>query len=190
MPGKLGAVTKRPDKVLVAHYYNPPYLLPLVEIVRSPETSEESVQTIQALLKNMGKSPVIVQKEAPGYIGNRLQLALLREALSIVQRGIASPEDVDTVVKSSFGRRLSAAGVFEIFDIVGWDSVTAAWPYLVPDLNASPECPPSLKEKVARGEIGVKAGKGIYTWTPESAEELKRRIAKALIEISRRSSWS
>jgi 3-hydroxybutyryl-CoA dehydrogenase len=174
----------------VAHYFNPPYLLPLVEIVRSPETSDESVETIHELLKIVGKKPVIVQKEAPGFIGNRLQAALGREALSIVEKGIASHEDVDTVIKSSFGRRLAAAGVFEIFDIAGWDLLLAAWPYLVPDLDDSPEAPALLKEKVERGEVGVRAGKGFYDWTPESAEELQQRIAKALIEIARLTSRS
>lgn len=190
MPSKLASVTKRPDKVLVAHYFNPPYLLPLVEIVRSPETSDESVETIHELLRIMGKKPVIVQKEAPGFIGNRLQAALAREALSIVEKGIASHEDVDTVIKSSFGRRLAAAGVFEIFDIAGWDILLAVWPYLVPDLETSPAEPALLKEKVERGELGVKTGKGFYDWTTESAEELKQRIAKALIEIERLSSRS
>ena len=117
MPSMLASVTQRPEKVLVAHYFNPPYLLPLVEIVRHKETSEETVKTIYDLLVKVGKKPAIVQKEVPGFVGNRLQLALLREALSIVEQGIATAQDVDIVVKNGFGRRFAAAGPFEILDI-------------------------------------------------------------------------
>jgi 3-hydroxybutyryl-CoA dehydrogenase len=185
MPSELASVTNRPEKVLVTHYFNPPHLLPLVEIVRSPLTSDESVNKIYDLLVKVGKKPAVVQKEAPGFIGNRLQMALGREALSIIEKGIASAKDVDTVIKNGFGRRLSVAGMFEIFDIAGWDLAIPVYSYIVPDLEVSKEVPQVLKEKVDRGELGVKTGKGFYEYTPESAEELRRRIAMALVEISR-----
>jgi 3-hydroxybutyryl-CoA dehydrogenase len=170
--------------VLVAHYFNPPWLIPLVEIVRSPHTSDEVVSAVFELLTGMGKTPVIARKEAPGFIGNRLQGALLREALSIVERGIATPEDVDAVVKNGFGRRLSAAGVFELFDLVGWDLILAGARYLQGDLESSAEPSPVLREKIERGELGVKTGKGFYEWTPESAEASRTRIAQALVRIA------
>jgi 3-hydroxybutyryl-CoA dehydrogenase len=107
------------EKVLVAHYFNPPYLLPLVEIVRGAETSDETVEAVCSLLRTLGKHPAIVRKEVPGFIGNRLQAALIREAISLVQNGVASAEDVDTVIRYGFGRRLAAAGVFENFDLAG-----------------------------------------------------------------------
>jgi len=184
MPSLLASATGRPDRVLVTHYYNPPYLVPLVEVVRGPGTSDEVIETIYELLAKVGKSPVIVQKEAPGFIGNRLQIALFREALSIVERGIASPQDVDTVVRNGIGRRWAAAGPFEIWGIAGWDLIHAAWLYLVPHIESSTKVPSLLKEKVEQGELGVKTGKGFYEWTPESAEALTRRIAQALIEIA------
>ncbi len=184
MPSKLASSTRRPDKVLVAHYFNPPYLLPLVEIVRHKETSDETVTTIYDLLTRAGKSPAIVQKEVPGFIGNRLQLALLREALSIVEKGIATPQDVDIVVKNGFGRRFAAAGPFEILDIAGWDLVMAATQYVLPDLESSTEVSPVLKDKIEKGELGVKTGKGFYDWTPESAEALKQKIGQILVHLS------
>jgi len=187
MPSKFAAATQRPDRVLVTHYFNPPFLLPLVEVVRGPETSDQAVSTVCELLRKIGKQPAIVRKEVPGFIGNRLQAALMREALSIVDRGIASPQDVDIVVRNSFGRRLAAAGVFEVFEIAGWDLVMATIPYLVPDLETSHEAPALLKEKVKRGELGIKTGKGFYEWTPESAAALQQRIARALAAIAR---WS
>ena len=184
MPSKMASATQRPDKVLVTHYFNPPYLLPLVEIVRHEATSDETVATIYDLLTRIGKSPAIIQKEVPGYVGNRLQFALLREALSIVAQGIATPQDVDIVVKTGFGRRYSAAGPFEIFDIAGWDLVLAVAQYLYPDLESSTEIPAILNEKVETGQLGLKTEKGFYDWTQESADALKRRIGQMLVKIA------
>jgi len=184
MPSLLASVTQRPDKVLVTHYINPPHLLPLVEIVRHKTTSDETVSTIYDLYVKVGKSPAIVQKEAPGFVGNRLQIALLREALSIVEQGIAAPEDVDIIVRTGFGRRYAAAGPFEILGLAGWDLVLAACQYLVPHLESSTEISPLLKQKVDAGELGLKAGKGFYDWTPESGEALKKRIARILVKVA------
>jgi len=187
LPSKLAAVTERPGKVLIAHYFNPPHIVPLVEVVPSPETSDETATAVYDLLKAIGKTPVLVKKEAPGFIGNRLQAALLREAISIVERGIASAEEVDSVIKNGFGRRLALAGVFEIFDIAGWDLVMAGSPHLMDDIESSKEFSPMVKDMVSRGELGVKTGKGFYQWTPESAEALKKRIVQGLINLA---GWS
>ena len=110
MTSQIASSTDRPEKVLVANWWNPPFLLPLVEVVRGPDTSDETVETATAIFESVGKKPVVLAKESLGFIGNRMQFALLREALSIVDKGIASAEDVDTVVKTSFGRRLAVAG--------------------------------------------------------------------------------
>ena len=185
LPSRLAEVTQRPDKVLVTHYFNPPHLLPLVEIVRGEQTSDETVNTVYDLMSGIGKSPVIVQKEVPGFIGNRLQAALFREALSLVESGVATPQDVDMVIKSSFGRRLAAAGVFEVWEIAGWDLALAILENLVPDLESSPDVSGLLKDKVARGELGTKTEKGFYEWTPESIGELKEKIAETLVEIAK-----
>jgi 3-hydroxybutyryl-CoA dehydrogenase len=187
LPSQLAAATQRPDKVLVAHYFNPPYLLPLVEVVRGPETSDATVTIVSELLTRVGKRPALVQKEAPGFIGNRLQTALLREALSIVQQGIARPEDVDIVIKNGFGRRLAAAGVFEIYELAGWDLILAVMANLLSEIASSSAISPLLSQKVERGELGIKTGKGFYAWTPESAEALKQRVAHALLKIAQ---WS
>ncbi len=172
MPSKLASVTKRPDKVLVANYWNPTYLIPLVEIVRGKETSDETVKTIFNLLTKVGKKPVI--EEEPGFVGNLLQGALYEEALSIVDKGIASAQDVDAIVKSSFGRRLPVAGIFQYLDTLGWDFIYHIYRARESDI------PRILEEKVEKGELGVKTGKGFYDWTPESAEAFKQRLAQAL----------
>ena len=184
MPSLLAGATRRPDKVLVAHYFNPPHLLPLVELVRGPATADETVETMRALYVRLGKSPAVVQKEAPGFVGNRLQMALLREALSIVERGIATPQEVDTVVKTGFGRRLAVAGVFEVFDLAGLDVTAAVAGQLLPAIASSAEVPAILRERVAQGKLGAKTGEGFYEWTPEAAAALRERIARALLAIA------
>jgi 3-hydroxybutyryl-CoA dehydrogenase len=185
MPSLMAAATNRPERVMVAHYFNPPHLLPLVELVRGAQTSDETVETLRALYRRIGKSPAVVQKEAPGFVGNRMQMALLREALAIVEAGIATPEDVDTIIKTGFGRRLSVAGVFEVFDAAGLDVTLAVADQLFPVIDRSTEAPGFLREKVARGELGQKTGKGIYDWPPEEAAALRARIGAALTAIAR-----
>jgi 3-hydroxybutyryl-CoA dehydrogenase len=175
--------TSRPDKVIVAHYANPPYLIPLVELVRGPATSDNTVNTLSALLARVGKRPIVVQKEVPGFILNRLQGALLREALWLVEQGVASPQDIDVALRNSIGRRWAVAGVFEIFELAGWDLLASITAGLFPHLATTTETPKILRDKIVRGELGVKTGKGFYEWTPESAEALRRRIAQALVMI-------
>jgi 3-hydroxybutyryl-CoA dehydrogenase len=185
MPSLLASATRRPERVLVAHYFNPPHLLPLVELVRGEETSDETIAAMRGLYLGIGKRPAVVQREAPGFVGNRLQMALLREALAIVDAGIATAADVDTIIKTGFGRRLAVAGVFEVFEAAGWDLTLAVAEQLFPAIDRATEPPASLREQVARGELGLKAGKGFYAWTPEEAAALRGRIANGLAAIAR-----
>lgn len=184
MPGQYAPASGRPERVIGAHYFNPPHLIPLVELIRGPETSDETLAAVEGLLRRIGKKPVLVRKEKLGFIGNRLQAALLREALWLVQDGVATAQDVDTVISSSIGRRWAIAGVFEIFDLGGWDVVRSAATHIVADLESSAELPPILREKVERGELGVKSGKGFYEWTPESAKAAQERLVTGLLDFS------
>ncbi len=181
MPSQIGAKTKRADKILNTHYFNPPYLIPLVELIRSPETSDNTVSVTFDLLTAIGKTPAIIEKEALGFVGPRLQAALIREAFAIVEQGIASAETVDLVVRNSFGRRLSVAGPFEVFELAGWDLVLAAFEELYKDLNSSPNINPLLQEMVDTDKLGVKSGKGFYEWTDERQQKLRERMSQALI---------
>ena len=185
MPSLLAAATTRPEKVLVAHYFNPPHLLPLVELVRGSQTSDATIATMHALYTKIGKSPAIVQREVPGFVGNRLQMALYREALAIVEAGIATPEDVDTIIHTGFGRRLSVAGVFEIFDAAGLDVTLAVADQLFPDIATTNTAPPLLRDKVQQGDLGIKSGRGFYDWPQDKALALRTRIGNALAAIAR-----
>ena len=134
MPSSLASVTTRQDRVLVTHFYNPPYLMPLVEVARCELTSDTTVKTIFDLLVSIGKSPVIIHKEILGFIATRLQIALFREAFHIVERGVATPQDVDMAVKNSFGRRLPVAGPFEMCEFNdGWDQIEDISNYVYAD---------------------------------------------------------
>ena len=182
MPSQIGVNVKRKDKTLNTHYFNPPYLIPLVELIRSPDTSDETVRVAFELLTAIGKTPAIIEKEVPGFVGPRLQAALIREAFSIVEQGIASAETVDLVVRNSFGRRLSVAGPFEVFELAGWDLVLAAFEELYKDLNSSSDINPLLREMVSTGHLGVKSGEGFYNWTDKAVQALRDRMNNALIE--------
>lgn len=186
LPSTLAAVTQRRDRFLVAHYFNPPYLMPLIEIVRGQNTSDEVVDAIYSLYKEMGKRPIICQKEALGFIVNRLQLVLWREAFNIVQRGIATPQDVDRAVKNSFGRRLGMVGPFELYEYIdGYDLTLQCEKYILPDMDTSNQSYPLLLEKVEKGELGAKTGKGFYEWTPEFTEAWRKKILKGLVAFAR-----
>jgi len=185
LPDAIASATKRADRVLVTHFFNPPYLVPLVEVVRGSATSEDTVSTMLSLLREAGKAPVLVAKAVPGFLINRLQIALLREALSLVEKGVVTIEDVDVAVRNSIGRRLSVAGVFEVCDVAGLDVVEAAAENVIGELDSSTKISPLIRERVRRGELGIKSGKGLYSWTPESAARVQGRIAKALAEIRR-----
>jgi 3-hydroxybutyryl-CoA dehydrogenase len=186
LPSTLAAATQRRDRFLVAHYFNPPYLMPLIEIVRGQNTSDEVVDAIYSLYKEMGKRPIICQKEALGFIANRLQLVLWREAFNIVQRGIATPQDVDLAVKNSFGRRLGMVGPFELYEYIdGYDLTLQCEKYILPDMDTSNQSYPLLLEKVEKGELGAKTGKGFYEWTPEFTKAWRKKILKGLVAFAR-----
>lgn len=182
MPSQIGVNAKRKDQILNTHYFNPPYLIPLVELIRSPDTSDQTVSVAFELLTSIGKTPAIIEKEALGFVGPRLQAALIREAFSIVERGIASAETVDLVVRNSFGRRLSVAGPFEVFELAGWDLVLAAFEELYKDLNSSADINPLLRQMVESDKLGVKSKEGFYEWTDEKVQALRDKMNQALIQ--------
>jgi len=176
----MAEATERPEKVVGAHFWNPPHLLPLVEVVRGLKTSPETLDLVNAVMILLGKRPVTVHKEVPGFVGTRLHQALIREAFHIAEQGIASLEDIDTVVKCSFGRRLAATGPFETCDLGGLDVFLAAagvWS----DLSNKAEQPGLMVKKVANGDLGAKTGKGLYEWNQESLGKIINQRERELI---------
>lgn len=173
--------TTCPNRVLVAHFWNPPALIPLVEVVPGEGTSQESIDTLRQVLTKAGKRPVVLKKDVPGFIGNRLQFALLREAVHLVETGVASAEDVDTVVEMTFGRRLSITGPLKSADLAGLDAFKNICDYLYKDLCSAQTPQELLIERVAKGCCGAKTGKGFYDWTPETEREARMRRTEELV---------
>ena len=186
LPSALASATERPPKVAVVHYFNPPHLLPGVEVVKGPETSEPTVELLLDLYRSIGKKPALVRKEIQGFIGNRLQMALFREALSLVQNGYATADQIDEVVRTSFGRRLSVAGPFELRELIGLDLALAVGEQTIPTLANDRVLPPVLVDMVESGDLGVKSGKGFYEWTPDTVERWRKSMADALLDMARR----
>ncbi|MFQ6121455.1 MAG: 3-hydroxyacyl-CoA dehydrogenase family protein [Dehalococcoidales bacterium] len=170
------------ERILGTHFWNPPYIIPLVEVIKGRETSEEAVETTYRFLKNAGKHPVKVMKDVPGFIGNRLQHALWREAISIVENGIADPASVDDVIKKGFGIRLPVLGPLETADMVGLDLTLAIHDYILKYIDSSPGPSPLLRKKVENGELGFKTGQGFYTWSAEEVERSRKDFLDYLLD--------
>lgn len=181
MPSKLAVGLAHPERLLVMHYWNPAHLVPLVEIVPHEGTSAEVVERSLNLLSGCQKCPVVLKQEIAGFIGNRLAFAVQREAMDLVAQGIATPEDIDTVVKTGFGRRMPVSGVFGTADLGGLDVYQAVCQSLFPHLCDQKEVPATLAEHVAANRLGVKTGEGWSRYDPESAEALRIAVAEELI---------
>lgn len=168
-------------RLVGTHWWNPPHLVPLVEVVCTRFTSDAVFDDTFNILREVGKCPVKVHKDVPGFIGNRLQHALWREAISLVHRGVCDAETIDTVVKQSFGMRLPVLGPMENADLVGLELARNVHEIIFPDLDTAKEPSPLLIELINAGHLGMRTGKGLRNWTPEQADEVRQRLALHLI---------
>jgi 3-hydroxybutyryl-CoA dehydrogenase len=168
----LVARVKHRERVIATHFWYPPQLIPLVEVCAGPETSMDVAPWVCEQLRNVGKEPVVIDKEIRGFIGNRLQFAMLREAWSLWARRVASAEAIDAVVRNSFGRRLAITGPIESADVAGLDTMYAFARSLLPDLDTSIEPPAAVADLVRDGHRGLPSGRGIYDWTKRDGEAL------------------
>ena len=162
------------------HWWNPPFLVPLVEVIGTDRTSQATVDFTMALHEAIGKTPAHVKKDVPGFIGNRLQHALWREAISLVENGICDARTVDTVIKASFGRRIAVLGPLENADLVGTDLTLAIHNTVLPAIDSRPGPSPYLEALVKSGKLGMKSGEGFRTWTAEEQAELRRKVVQHL----------
>ena len=174
------------ERILGTHFWNPPYLIPLVEVIRGKETKPEIMDRTYALLQKVGKHPVRVNKDVPGFVGNRLQHALWREAISIVENGIADASTVDECVKYGFGLRLPILGPMENADMVGTDLTYSIHNYILKYIERSPEPSLLLKKKVEEGNLGFKTGRGFQDWPPAEVEKSRRRLQEYLLKVTKK----
>jgi 3-hydroxybutyryl-CoA dehydrogenase len=174
------------SRALGTHWWNPPFLVPLVEVIGTEWTSADVIERTMALHAAIGKTPVHVKKDVPGFVGNRLQHALWREAVSLVESGICDAETVDTVIKASFGRRLAVLGPLENADMVGTDLTLAIHRTVLPAIESQPAPSPYLEALVRDGKLGFKSGEGFRKWSAEDQAALRMRVIKHLKEAAAR----
>jgi 3-hydroxybutyryl-CoA dehydrogenase len=171
---------ERRERALGTHWWNPPFLVPLVEVIGTQWTSPQVIDFTMKLHAGAGKTPAHVKKDVPGFIGNRLQHALWREAISLVERGICDAETVDSVIKAAFGRRLAVLGPLENADLVGTDLTLAIHQTVLPDIDHRPGPSPYLEKLVASGKLGFKSGEGFRKWSPEQQAALRAKVVQHL----------
>jgi len=175
--------TDRPDKVIITHWFTPPHIVPLVEIVQGPQTSSETVEAVKDVLDRLGKETIVLKKFLPGFIGNRLQAALSLEAYFLIDNDYATPEDIDKATKASFGLRIPILGLMKRADFAGLDLVQQI-------LKNRSYSPPAVKGKcdriddlVSKGNLGVKTQKGFYDYGDQSVEDIVRERDLKLLKL-------
>jgi 3-hydroxybutyryl-CoA dehydrogenase len=178
----IGRGLKHRERVLGTHFWNPPHLVPLVEVIENEKTSGEVLRNTMELLRHAGKIPVHVHRDIPGFVGNRLQHAMKREAIALVAAGVCDAETIDTVVKEGFGTRLAVLGPMEQSDLVGLDLTLEIAEVLYADLDRTAGPHPYLREKVKAGKLGMKTGEGLRHWTAEQADAVRQRLSRFLVE--------
>ncbi len=180
----------RPERVVGLHYFNPAHIIPVVEIHRGRHTSDQVVETTREFMLRVGKKPVLVRKEVPGFIVNRITGALMREIHYLLDEGIVIPEDLDTAIKEIYGIRFACFGPMEMEDMVGLDTASRASAKVLKTLSNRAEPSPLLLEKVNKGELGIKSGKGWYDYSGQSrvkiAEERNKKLLLALLAMRER----
>jgi 3-hydroxybutyryl-CoA dehydrogenase len=182
--GQIVARIVSKHRVAGTHWWNPPYLVPLVEVIETEGTSPETITRLIALLKRVGKTPVHVKKDVPGFVGNRLQHALWREAIALVAEGVCDAETVDLVVKNSFGRRLAVLGPLENADLVGTDLTLDIHRNVLPHIDRTPGPNPFLEKLVAEGKLGFKSGQGFRIWSEGGKAEVRTKVLEHLKVMS------
>lgn len=179
-PDALAAGMRDPSRLVIAHFFNPADTVPLVEVVPGPATPQATVDRMVALLEAAGKTAVPLAQQVEGFIANRLQAALYREAMHLVERGIATPEQVDQAVTAGLGPRWALAGPFEIMDLGGLDVWTSVTDRIFPGLGDASAAPAMLRERADRGDLGVKSGRGFAERHPDASATFARRLSTLL----------
>lgn len=173
------------ERIIGTHYWNPAYLIPLVEVIKTKYVSDTVVKATCDLLTEAGKKPVVVKKDVPGFLANRMQHALFREALSIIENDIADPEDVDNAIKYGFGMRLGICAPVEVMDMGGLDLTYNIHEYLFPHLENATTPSRLLTDNIAKGNLGFKTLKGLEEWTEEKVREENKNLTEGLIKVAR-----
>lgn len=180
-----GVNMRRPERAVVTHWFNPPHIVPTVEVVPGPDTTEEVTETTLALHCKIGKLAVRVNAEIPGLLVNRVQIAMIREVWDLYERGIASREDIDAAIRGSLGFRLAALGPLAICDFGGVDIWATVYEGLAPDLRHDAEVPESIQQLVAAGRCGTRTGIGIHDYDPQTLDDETSRRDATMLKLAK-----
>lgn len=178
-----GTLLKHPERALVTHWFNPPHLTPVVEVVPGPRTREDIVETTQRLLQDIGKVPIRLRRELPGFLVNRVQVAIQREIWDLVDQGVATPEEIDAAIRGTIGFRFAAVGPLEIHDFAGLDIQLTTYRNLVSQIRSRTSVPVVLNELVSAGKLGIKTGQGFYEYPPERLASRRARRDSLLLKL-------
>ena len=179
---EIGKYLKHRERVVGTHFWNPPHLVPLVEVIQNEKTSDAVLRATMDVLRDAGKVPVHVRRDIPGFVGNRLQHAMKREAFALVAAGVCDAETVDTVVKEGFGARTAVLGPMEQSDLVGLDLALDIAEVLYEHLDRTAHAPDILREKLKAGKLGMKSGEGLRKWGPGEADVVRARLSQFLVD--------
>jgi 3-hydroxybutyryl-CoA dehydrogenase len=179
---EIGKHLKHRERVVGTHFWNPPHLVRLVEVIQNEKTSDAVLRATMDVLRDAGKVPVHVRRDIPGFVGNRLQHAMKREAFALVAAGVCDAETVDTVVKEGFGARTAVLGPMEQSDLVGLDLALDIAEVLYEHLDRTAHAPDLLREKLKAGKLGMKSGEGLRKWGPGEADAVRARLSQFLVD--------
>jgi 3-hydroxybutyryl-CoA dehydrogenase/5-formyl-3-hydroxy-2-methylpyridine 4-carboxylate dehydrogenase len=177
----IASVTRVPGRVVGMHWSNPPHLIPVIEVIRGQETTDETAQETVEIVQKIGMVPAIVDRDVAGFVENRILYAIMREALHLLDEGVASAEAIDTITKWGIGYKLAVIGPLELLDMAGLDIYTSVANYLNKDLNASPGVSQTVTDKVAAGKLGIKTQGGLFDYTPEKIQQLQQQRGRKLV---------
>jgi 3-hydroxybutyryl-CoA dehydrogenase/5-formyl-3-hydroxy-2-methylpyridine 4-carboxylate dehydrogenase len=178
---EIASVTRVPSRVVGMHWSNPPHLIPVIEVIRGEQTSDETAQATVDIVEKIGMVPAIVDRDVAGFVENRILYAIMREALHLLDEGVASAEAIDTITKWGIGYKLAVIGPLELLDMAGLDIYTSVAGYLNKDLNASPGVSQTVTDKVAAGKLGIKTQGGLFDYTPERIQQLQQQRGRKLV---------
>ena len=182
---KLAEACRHPGRVIGMHWSNPPHVIPVIEVIQGAKTEDATVAATRELIERLDMIPVDVLRDVPGFVENRILYAIMREALHLLDQEVASAEDIDAIVKWGVGYKLSVIGPLELLDVAGLDIYHSVASYLNADLNASSEVSAIVRDKVAKGELGIKSGKGLFEYESDEIPALMQRRMRLLLGAKR-----
>ncbi|MGI6413966.1 MAG: 3-hydroxyacyl-CoA dehydrogenase family protein [Syntrophomonadaceae bacterium] len=177
------ADVSNPERLVIAHWFNPPHLIPLVEIVKGPQTSEKTVETVKMLMVQLGKRPAVINQYIPGFIVNRISATIAREAGYIIAQGWATPEDIDAAIVQTYGPRFAFEGPLELRDYLGWDISTKVSAFLLPHLCSNSDPVPLIVDLCNKGWYGVKAGRGLKDYSQTNISQLQKERTQKILKM-------